>query len=149
MRDQEYDARDMAERFLHHTVEVIDAKFGKGYAAQHPELVAGYMLVAQQGFTGERLAEKLNRIAERTDLSDEISELSSNLYQGLHEIAHAFTCGTEISLTGLSEVADAIDPTGKHQQYMAQFYKAEEEERAKRKANGAVGKDGVRDEQKS
>ncbi len=133
-------------------INAIDEEFGEGYAREHPELVGAYMQAAAiNGVTGalqfvnETLSdanEQLSKAAGVLDLSDAVAELSSNLYQGLHEIAHAFTCGTEISLTGLSEVANAIDPTGKHQQHLAQFYKADEEELAKRKANGAVGKDG-------
>lgn len=57
------------------------------------------------------------------------------MYQGLHEIAHAFGCGTDISVSGLDNVADAIDPHGKRHERMAQFHKAEEErQQAKRRA---------------
>ena len=139
-KDQEADARDVSERSLHHSVDVIDAKFGKGYAREHPELVAGYMLVEQQGFIGELIVDQLSNIGSR--IGDAIDRLGNDyVWQGLHEIAHAFGCGTEVSVSGLDDVADAIDPEGKRHERMAQFHKAkeaEEEQRRVRDKNGGT-----------
>jgi len=43
-------ATDTADEYLAQAIKSIDKRFGKGYAQQHPELVAAFMKVAAQDF---------------------------------------------------------------------------------------------------
>jgi hypothetical protein len=43
-------AKETASSFFHSAVRTIDAKFGAGYSAKHPELVAAFMRVSGNDF---------------------------------------------------------------------------------------------------
>lgn len=43
-------AGDTAETYLNCAVRAIDARMGKGYAAEHPELISAFMQICVQDF---------------------------------------------------------------------------------------------------
>jgi len=45
-----FQAVDTAKSYMLRGQEIIDAHFGKGYAAQHPELLAAFMQTAAMDF---------------------------------------------------------------------------------------------------
>jgi hypothetical protein len=51
-----------ADWFLHGAIDGIDGAFGKGYAREHPELVAGYIQAAATVHAGEWISEQLGSI---------------------------------------------------------------------------------------
>lgn len=53
-----------AATYLDEAVRCIDARFGEGYSAKHPELVAAFMQVCAQDFGAASLKIGMQEVAE-------------------------------------------------------------------------------------
>lgn len=53
-----------AQTYLLEAISCIDEAFGKGYAKEHPELVAAFMQVSGQDFTMAILAQTIAEAAD-------------------------------------------------------------------------------------
>lgn len=71
-------ANDTAVTYMRAALREIDAQFGEGYAAKHPELVIAFMRTAASDFNTSstakvfgasmlRISESLSQIADRLD----------------------------------------------------------------------------------
>jgi hypothetical protein len=102
--------------FFHGAIDDIDGEFGKGYAKQHPELIAGYMQAAATVHAGEWINDRLSEIGvhlkylgtgDAATTMGAIEFLASHLGEKLSEAA--------------SKIADAVDPVQVAQAHIARM----------------------------
>lgn len=62
--------------YMRHAVETIDELFGKGYATEHPELVAAYMQTAASDLAASIHGKIAERVMQR--LADAVASLSDH-----------------------------------------------------------------------
>jgi hypothetical protein len=92
------DAMSTAEGYLARAKRAIDEEFGEGFAAEHPELVVGFMQTAAIDFHGAVVAQQVR--AGLNDLGDKIPNVSWDpdefLKNGLIMVSQAIVEGAKI-----------------------------------------------------
>lgn len=74
------DAFYQSERNFHKAIDVIDKKFGNGYAKSHPELISSFMQSSAIEYSGTSITSSIQSLREDFEsISDALGDIASQI----------------------------------------------------------------------